>query len=164
MSLGQRTIAIFTRPAQAWAGLETRSQWWFPLVVMTLLNVGVTLLLHQRALLPMISEQWQREVDNGRMTTEQLDRMQAFMSSPAGIAITSVQQLIALPIVMLVVALVIWFGVGFVLGTNLKFRLALEVAAWSWFVTIPALVLTAVLAWMKETMRVHVGFGALLPE
>jgi hypothetical protein len=63
------------------------------------------------------------------------------------------------------VGLVVWFGVGFVLGTGMKYRLALEVASWSSLITLPAYLLTTVMAWMKQTMRgLHVGFGILLPD
>ena len=33
LSLIARAIAIFTRPAHAWAGLETRARWWFPMLL-----------------------------------------------------------------------------------------------------------------------------------
>ena len=91
--------------------------------------------------------------------------MQKFFSSPAGLALTVGQQVVALPIVTLVAALLVWFGCGFVLGTRLRYRHALEVAAWSSLVNLPAFAITTALAWSKETMRgIHVGFGILLPE
>ncbi len=164
LSLMERTVAVFTRPASAWGGLEKRAQWWFPMLVVVVVSIAVGLALHQRALIPMMSEAWEQQVADGRMTTQQVDRMVEFMSGPAGTAITVGQQVIAVPLVLLFMALVIWFGAGFVLGTGLKFRLALEVAAWADLITIPAILISAVIGWMRETMRgVHVGFGALLP-
>lgn len=164
LSLIERTIAVFARPTRAWGGLRERAQWWFPVLLLIVVSVGITLVLHQRALIPMMTEAWDQQVADGNMNAEQVDRMVEFMSGPAGMAITAVQQTIAIPLVVLLTALVVWFGAGFVLGTGLKFRLALEVAAWSSLLTIPGYLLTAVIAWMRETMRgVHVGFGALLP-
>jgi hypothetical protein len=164
MSLIERFVAVFTRPSHAWGGLETRAQWWFPMLVLAVVSVGITLLLHERALLPMMSEAWDQQVADGQMTAAQADGAIQFMAGPAGMALTAVQQAIAVPFIMLIAALVIWFGAGFVLGTGLKFRLALEVAAWSSLITLPGYLLTAGIAWMRETMRgVHIGFGALLP-
>jgi hypothetical protein len=55
--------------------------------------------------------------------------------------------------------------VGFILGTRFSYRLALEVAAWSGLVQIPALLATTLLAWSKESMKaVHLGMAILLPD
>jgi hypothetical protein len=62
-------------------------------------------------------------------------------------------------------ALGTWFGVGFILGTRFSYRLALEVAAWSGLVQIPALAITTILAWTHESMKaVHLGLAILLPD
>jgi hypothetical protein len=164
LSLFERAVAVFTRPTQAWGGLRERAQWWFPTLLLTVVSVGITLALHQRALIPMMMEAWDQQVADGNMRPEQVDSVVAFMSGPLGMTLTAVQQAVVIPFIVLLTGLVVWFGAGFVLGTGLKFRLALEVAAWSCLVTIPGYLLTAVLAWIRETMRgVHVGFGALLP-
>jgi Yip1 domain len=164
MSPIQRTIAIFARPSQAWDGLQERGQWWFPMVIMAIVSIAFTLVLHNRALVPMMAEAWDQQVADGRMQAAQVDRMVDFFSGPKGMAITAAQQAIAVPLVTLIIALVIWFGAGFVLGTKMKYRHALEVAAWSSLVTIPAYLASGIIAWTRETMRgVHVGLGALLP-
>jgi hypothetical protein len=65
---------------------------------------------------------------------------------------------------MLLVALVGWFGVGFVLGTKFPYRQSLEVFAWAMFVRVPETILTFVIAWTNETFQgIHFGLGALLP-
>ena len=165
LSIFQRVAAIFARPARAWAGLDRSAQWWFPLLIMMIASGVSGALLHQRALVPMLTEQWEQQVQDGRLPAEQMDRMQQFFASPAGFAVTVGQQILFIPIVTLLVALLIWFGCGFVLGTKLRYRHALEVAAWSSLVNLPGIAITTALAWSKETMRgIHVGFGILLPE
>ncbi|MEK7823547.1 MAG: hypothetical protein AAB290_00725 [Candidatus Eisenbacteria bacterium] len=165
LSVWQRAVAVFARPTAAWSGLESRSQWWFPLVLMMLLNAAFAAALHQRALMPMISEAWEQGVADGRMTVAQVDKLEAFMGGPIGMAMTVGQQVIAWPVILLVSALGVWFGVGFVLGRKLRYRLAFETVAWSSLVTIPAQVLGGALAWSRETMQgLHTGFGILLPE
>jgi len=165
MSVWARSVAIFTRPTQAWVGLKGHVQWWFPVLVMLLFAMGSAALLHQRAIVPMMQESWDRQVASGAMQPEQVDRMEKFFSGPTGLAISVVQQAIVIPIITVVVGLLVWFGVGFVLGTGMKYRLALEVAAWASLISLPNYILTTVLAWMKQTMRgVHTGFGILLPE
>ena len=165
LSPWQRAVAVFTRPTSAWSGLESRSQWWFPLVVMMLVNAGLAAALHQRALLPMLIDTWEQAVADGRMPAEQLDRMEAFMSGPVGMWMTVGQQTIVWPIILLVSALGVWFGVGFVLGTKFRYRLAFETVAWASLVTLPAQFLGSALAWSRETMKgLHTGFGILVPE
>jgi hypothetical protein len=165
MSPFARAIAVFTRPADAWGGLKERAQWWFPLVILIVFAAVSAALLHHRALVPMMIETWEEQVANGQMQPEQVERMVQFFSGPTGIAFSLIQQVILMPVILLLTALIIWFGVGFVLGTGMRYRLALEVAAWSALITLPAYILTAILAWTKQTMRgIHVGFGILLPE
>ena len=165
LNVWQRTLAVFTRPASAWSGLRERAQWWFPLLVLGAFAAGFAAVLHHRALLPMMVDAWQEQVANGNMQAEQAQRMEGFFGGPTGVLITVVQQFIIIPIITMVMALLIWFGVGFVLGRPLNYRLSLEVAAWSGLITIPAQILTGIVAWTRETMKgVHVGFGLLMPE
>ena len=160
-----RVAAIFSKPASAWAGLEQRAAWWLPLVIMTLCGVVFTVTLHDRAIMPMISERWEQMVDSGQLSAEQLDKMESGMRGPMGLLMTAVQQVVAWPVIMLLLALLITFGVGFVLGTKLKFRLAFEIANWSSLVLLPSYLITWVLAWQRETLKgIHLGLGALIPQ
>lgn len=160
-----RVTAIFANPARAWAGLEISAQWWLPLAIMTIVGVIFTLTLHERAIMPMIAERWEQMVDSGQLSPEQLDRMREGLSGPGGLIMTAVQQVIVWPLMMLVVGLLISFGVGFVLGTKLKFRPAFEVANWSSLVLLPSYAVTWGLAWTRETMSgIHLGLGALIPQ
>jgi hypothetical protein len=161
----RRAVLVFTRPSQAWEGLKEHPQWWFPMLVMILVSILVSIVLYDRAIVPMVIEGWERQVANEQMTSQQLDQMVQFMESPVGKVVSVAQQVIGVPIILFFTALLMWFGVGFVLGTGMKYRLALEVAAWSSLITIVASLLTVGLAWQRQTMRgVHVGFGILLPE
>src|SRR5262249_16988784 len=74
-SLVGRAVAIFARPSQAWGGLEARAVWWFPLLVMLLANVVSQVILYDRAFVPMIQDQMQHQVEDGRMTSDQVDRI-----------------------------------------------------------------------------------------
>lgn len=161
----QRSLLVFIQPTRAFDGLQRRSQWWFPLLIMVIVAAATSAILYHRALVPMLTENWEQQVANGQMQAEQLDQIESFFNSPAGLAFSVGQQVIFLPILIFFIGLAIWFGVGFVLGTGLKYRLALEVACWSFLVRLPESILITVLAWFKGTMRgVHVGFGVLLPD
>lgn len=165
LSVWQRMVAVFVRPASAWGGLTTRAQWWFPFLVILLVSIVFTLALYHRAILPMIQDSWDQAVADGKMTAEQVDRASSFMSGPAGMGISLVQTLIVLPIILLITALAVWFGVGFLLGTKFRFRLAMEAVCWASLITIPGQLLTGILAWSRETMKgIHVGLGVLVPE
>jgi hypothetical protein len=165
LSLLQRAVAVFVRPAQAWGGLETRTQWWFPLLVTLLVNVVGTILLYDRAMMPMILESFDTQIANGQMSAEQADRAQEFMRSGLGHVLSMGPQVLAWVLITFATALVVWFAVGFLLGGKLGYRLSLEVAAWSGLITVPASLISFGLAWFKESFKgVHVGFGALLPD
>jgi len=165
LGLLQRTAAIFARPTQAWSGLRERVQWWFPMLVVMVFGGLLAAILHRRAILPMVTAQWRDQVANGQISAEQVQRMESFFGSPTGLAISVAQQMLALAIITLLIALVVWFGIGFILGRPLSYRLSLEVAAWSGLIAIPTHILTGILAWTRETMRgVHAGFGILLPD
>ena len=165
LSVWERAVAVFARPSAAWSGLEHRSQFWFPLLLLMLVNGAFAAALHQRAMMPMLSEAWEQAVSDGKMTAAQVDKMESFMGGTVGLCMMVGQQVIAWPIILLVSALGVWFGVGFVLGKKFRFRLAFETVAWSSLINIPGILLAGVLAWSRETMRgLHTGFGILLPE
>ncbi len=165
LSPWQRLVAIFFRPSAAWAGLETRSQWWFPLILLMVLNGGLAALLFERAIVPMQVERMQAQVDSGAMTPADVERMEAQMASPVSIVIGAVFQGLAWAVILMLSALALWFTVGFILGTKFRYRLALEVTGWSALVLIPAQLIGSVLAWSKQTFDgIHLGLGILVPE
>lgn len=166
MSPFARLIAIYTRPASAWTGLRERGQWWFPLLVTVLVTSLFTAAIYSRAFVPMMTAQFEQQVENGQIPAEQAERMEEFFSGPGGMAITVGQQLVLLPIVTLCTALAIWFAGGFMLGTRLTYRQSLDVAAWSSLVTLPAFLVAGAIAWARNVSfrDVHLGFAALLPE
>jgi hypothetical protein len=164
-SLIGRAIAVFARPTRAWAGLRERVQWWFPMLLLVLVSAVSTWFLHPRAIAPMVLGQMEQQVADGQMPRETYERMEAFFNGPKGRILSVAQQMIVIPIIVLLTAVVVWFGIGFVLGTKFRYRLALEASAWSSLITIPTQIVVFALAWIRETMRgVHVGFGLLLPE
>ncbi len=161
----QRAVAIFVRPSQAWSGLEARSQWWFPTVVMLVCSGAWTAVMFPRAIAPMSIENMEAQVASGQMPPESLEAAQRMMLSPLGIGIGVVFQMLTMLVLLLVAAALIQFCVSFIIGVRFRFRMALEVTAWSWLTSLPSLLAVGALAWMKESLRgVHVGFGALLPE
>ena len=164
MSPFARFVAVFARPTRAWDGLRTHAQWWFPVVVVVLVGCVGSAVLQKRALIPMMTDTWEEAVQSGRMQPQAAERMEQFFESPAGYAVTLGQQVVIIPVFILLVALAIWFGVGFVLGTGLKYRLALELAAWGSLINLPAQIIAFAEAWALQTFKgVHVGLGALLP-
>ncbi len=165
LSLLGRAVAVFARPAEAWEGLESRSQWWFPvLLFLGLMAVGV-LAVHDRAIVPTMLETFDRQVADGQMGAEQAAAAERFMTGTLGRTLVAAQQTVVIFLAFLVSAGALAFAVGFLLGGKLRFRLALEVTGWSALVTLPGQMLFFVLAWVRETMQgVHVGLGAFVPE
>ena len=164
LSLLQRLVAIYTRPTAAWTGLRERAQWWFPMLIFAIANTVIMGVIYRRAFLPLITAQWESKVESGEMSAEGYDRIVEMMSGPAGVGFFTGQQFIMSVLLLLGLALAIWFGMSFVLGHKMKYRWALEVAAWSSLISLPGVLLTGILAWIKEDFQAaHVGFGILLP-
>lgn len=161
-----RMVRIFTRPADAWTGLETRAQWWIPLLVSVVVWVTLHYVVYDHVTVPMMLEQWNEMVANGRMDAAQVERMSAFFAdNPSARWLMVAQQAIVWPVIAFLTALVVWFGGGFVLGTRFRYRHALEVVSWTGLVKLPALLLTFALAWQRESFQgVHLGLGILIPE
>lgn len=162
----QRAVLVFTRPGGAWTGLERKAQWFWPLLLSTVLSAGLTGLLYPRVFIPMMQDQWDEQVASGAMTTEQVDKVSGFfVDSPVAPWVFAGQQAVVLPLITLLIALIVWFGCGFVLGTRMRYRHALEVVAWAGLVNVPATLLTFGIAAARETLKgVHLGLAALLPE
>lgn len=161
----RRAFAIFVRPAAAWGGLRERAQWWIPMLVVLLVTLLGSLVIYHRAQIPTILDAMEERVSSGQMTGEQLQRIEDFYNGPSGLALMMGTTAVSLAAVPFIVALLVWFAVGFVLGSPFRYRHALEVATWSSLVSVPPVVLWDALAWVRQSMHgVHVGFGVLTPE
>jgi hypothetical protein len=164
LSIWGRSVAMFARPAHAWVGLERRGQWWFPLVLVVLVSLVGTGLTYQRALVPTQIAQMERMVESGQIPPAALDGIEEQLVSPVRVGITLASIAVAIPVMSLLFALLPWLAAGFMLGRRFRYRDAFVVTAWSGLVSLPAQILTSVLAWTNETMtNLHTGFGVLLP-
>jgi hypothetical protein len=164
-SLFARALLVFTNPARAWEGLRERAQWWFPLLIVMVLACASATLLYDRAIVPMQLEQIDRQVQDGQIPAERVDAIEAQMTHPVVKGIGIAMQGVTYLVITLVTALVVWFGLGFVMGAKFSYRLALELVSWSSLIRIPEMILVGALAWYKESFQgVHAGFGVLLPE
>jgi hypothetical protein len=165
LSLLGRFAAVFVRPAEAWGGLEEHQQWWFPVLLVALMNVVIMLPLYERAYLPTYYDQLDSQVASGALEPGQAERMQQFMESRVMGPIVAGIAGLASVVMTLGTALIVWFGVGFILGAKFRYRMALEVTAWSGLVLLPQHVAFFALAWSQETMKgIHFGLAAFLPE
>ena len=77
----------------------------------------------------MVLDQMEQQVVDQQMPREQYERMEAFFNSPTGRLISVVQQMVIYPLIVLLTALLVWFGVGFVLGHQAEMKFALANAA-----------------------------------
>ncbi|MFI5370165.1 MAG: YIP1 family protein [Candidatus Eisenbacteria bacterium] len=165
MSILERAVAVFVRPSQAWSGLRHQRQFWFPMLILFLGVTVFTFVLWERAYLPDASLGWRQAVDNGQMTQEQVEKIETNMSGIVPKTVSAISYGLIFAVFTLIGALGTWFGVGFILGTRLSYRLALEVTSWSGLVQVPALIVTGILAWSHESVKaVHLGLAVLLPD
>jgi hypothetical protein len=165
LSLLERAIAVFVRPARAWPGLRTRAQWCFPLLVVILVNTALTWAVYDRALVPTQVQAIEDQVASGQIPADRAQQIERDMSGPTAKAIALGSQVVVFAILYFITGARVWFGAGFVLGSSTPYRLALEVVCWSGLITIPAQIIAMGIAWSRESMRgLHVGFGLLLPQ
>jgi hypothetical protein len=164
MSIWSRSLAMFARPAHAWAGLERKGKWWFPLVVCTLVSVISTGLIYQRAMVPTQLAQLDLQVESGQIPADALDGIEQQVSSPMAMAMTISSIAIVMPLINLAFAVMPWLAAGFMLGRRFRYRDAFVVTTWAQLVNIPAQIVMTALAWTNESMTsLHIGFGVLLP-
>ncbi|MEQ1831884.1 MAG: YIP1 family protein [Candidatus Eisenbacteria bacterium] len=161
-----RLSRIFAQPSGAWVGASEKGQWWFPLVLMIVIEVALSALTYQRALLPDMFSKWEQAVANGAMQQAQLESMQTmFSENPAMMAWTLGSIILILPLFTLLQALVLWFGAGFVLGAKFRFSQGLTVVSWSALVNLPASFVRYAYGWVRESFEgLHLGLGVLVPE
>ena len=160
----QRSVLVFARPARAWDGLREHAQWWFPMLIVAVVTSITMLAVYERSYLPMMTQGIERQVAEGQISQQQLDRTEAFFAGPAGKAINIGFQFLGVVLVTLFSGLLFWLGGAFILGKPFGYRLGLEIAAWSGLVTLPGFLLHNLLAYLQGvTVReVHIGFGILL--
>ncbi len=164
LSPWQRALAIFARPTGAWQGLDHQVQWFWPLVLIMAVSLSMSWFAYSRVIIPMQMERIDKQVEAGQLPPEQADKFEEQASSPMMRVISLGSQLVFVPAAYLLMAVVVWFGCGFVLGTKFRYRHALEVTTWSSLVTLPSMLLTYALAWQRGTFEgVHLGLAALLP-
>jgi hypothetical protein len=164
-----RAARMFTSPATAWAGLEAGGRWrgWgFPLTVTLLLEVALSWATYHRALLPDMFQRWDQAVANGQMPPEQLQNMTKFFTENwVAVATTLGSIVIVVPVVILLQALMVWFGAGFVLGARFKFSQGFGVVAWAGLVHLPASLVRYGYGWVQQSFEgLHLGLGVLLPD
>lgn len=161
-----RTVKVFTDPARAWEGLREKSAWGFPLLLGLLVFVVLQTATFDSVTVPTMQEQWNEAVANGRMEAAQADQMsQFFTSSPWARWIILGPQLVFWTGFLFLQALIVWFGVGFLLGARMRYGAAMDVVCWSGLVKIPQLILFYALALVRQSITdVHLGLGLLVPE
>lgn len=166
MSSVIRAVRMFTSPAHAWSGLEDKGRWWFPLLVTLVLELGLSAATYHRALLPDMFDRWDQAVANGQMDAEHLQGMTRFFTENwIAMASTLGSILVVLPAILMLQALVVWFGAGFVLGSRFRFRHGFAVVTWAGLVHLPASLVRYGYGWFQESFQnLHLGLGALLPE
>ncbi len=163
-----RAARMFTSPASAWGGFEVQGAWrrWgFPLTLTLVIEVVLSWATYHRALLPDMLQRWDQAVANGQMQPEQLESMTKFFTENwVAVATTLGSIVVVVPVVILLQALMVWFGAGFVLGARFKFTQGLAVVAWAGLVHLPASLVRYGYGWVQQSFEgLHLGLGVLLP-
>ena len=63
-------------------GLREHAQWWFPVLIVLVVAASTAGILHNRAIVPMVEDQWQDAVSNGQMPPEQEGQARGLLRQP----------------------------------------------------------------------------------
>jgi hypothetical protein len=161
-----RFTRIFLSPSTAFEGMQGTGRWWIPLLIVVLIEVALGLVCYHRVMVPDTLARMEQQVTSGEMPPEAFERVrEQFVESNSGMAVTLGIIAVAIPVIYLLQALVVWFGAGFVLGAKFRFPQALGVVAWAGLVGIPGSFVRYAYGWTQETLKgLHLGLGVLLPE
>jgi hypothetical protein len=166
MSVFERARRIFVSPTTAWEGIAERGQAWIPLLFVTLFELSLVGATYTRVFVNDAMHRMEQSAEtNPNMTPDVLEKIEEFQTSPLGISINIGVVAIAIPIVFLAQALILWFGAGFVLGAKVSYGNALAVISWSGLVGIPSSIVRYTIGWIRQgTTGLHLGLGVLVPE
>jgi len=159
-----RAVRIFARPADAWEDLRDRAQWWFPFLFMLAFLIAIQLLTFDQVMIPMVEQRLADAISSGQLTPDKQDQLLQFYTNSTWGRVALVGPPMVFQVIgYLLEALIVWFGVGFVLGSRMRFRHALEVTSWAQLVRVPQIVVFFALAAQQRSMLdVHLGLGAFV--
>jgi hypothetical protein len=113
----------------------------------------------------MYYEQLDAQIASGAIDASGAAKAEQIMESAVMGPIVSAMAAVSNAVLTFALALLVMFGVGFVLGARFRYRLALEVVCWSALVWLPQQLAFFALAWSQQTMKgIHFGLAAFLPE
>ncbi|MFM7232805.1 MAG: YIP1 family protein [bacterium] len=165
LSLLERARRVVVSPGSAFSDGAPGRGWWFPVLIIVAVELALGALTYQRALVPDLLARWEDAVAAGRMEPEQFAEMERFfVGNRSAMWTTLGSVVIVMPVMMLVQALILWFGVAFLLGGRMRYGQALEVASWASLVMLPASLVRYLYGWFVESFEgLHLGLGVLLP-
>jgi hypothetical protein len=165
LTLLERARRVVVSPGTAFADGAPGGGWWFPILLIVAVEVVLGALTYERALVPDLLGRWEDAVAAGRMEPAQLQEMERFfVGNPTAMWTTLGSVVLVMPLMMLVQALILWFGISFLLGGRMRYGQALEIASWGSLVMLPASFVRYLYGWFVESFEgLHLGLGVLLP-
>jgi len=103
------------RAGGAWTGLREHAQWWFPMIIGTLAGSDSP----RRSTTARCSDvhrDLEREGGERGDSPEAMQGAQQFMASTPALLLSNVSPLVFIPLIMMLLALLVWFAIGFILG------------------------------------------------
>jgi len=154
-------VTIFPSPQRTFAGMIEKPRYWMAIIVTVLVMVALSVLVFQSG---VVLEQTIAKLEAQDAPQAQIDATEKMFSSPVGMALSLVGNLIGVPFALLVSAGLLFFMGNLLLGAKLRFPHYLSAAIYGSVVGLVDHAIRTVLVVSKGSLDIRLGLGNLLGE
>jgi len=156
------TIAtIFSGPQRTFAGMAEKPRFWVAIIVTILVMVALGAVVFQSG---AVMEQTIAKLEAKGTPQAQIDATEKMFSSPAGLAISLIGNVVSVPFALLVSAALLFFMGNLLLGAKLRFPHYLSAVVYGSLVGLVDHAIRTVLVVSKGSLDIRLGLGNLFGE
>ncbi len=166
VSFVQQVILVFTDPASVFEKLVAHPRWIGAFLLVMVVSIAGTQASYP-LMMDMQRKMAERNIENRQLTPEQEEMaLQRFSraATPATRIVTVVFQALGQLIWLVIMAGILMFGGNILLGGESTFKTVMAIAAYSWLVLIPKVLLTVPLMLAKGSAAVSTSLQILIPS
>jgi hypothetical protein len=158
-----RFTGIFTSPRRVFEDIRARPTWLIPYIVVSLISIGSNWLWRP----VILEEQMTRIQESEKIPADQkeatMERMEKQMTSPVGAAIGIVAVPVSILAITALVAAILYFGTTLLLGSETTYKRIFAMTMHIGYISILNVLVRTPLVLAKNSLKVHLSPGALLP-
>lgn len=151
-------LDIYFSPSKYFTRTKEKPKWLIPIIIIVVFSILLTIVV----LSTFSPEQRIAQLREQNMSPEQIERAQHFMSGPFVMISGIVSALIMIPASLLIISLVFNFLLPLI-GSTGVFLTTFSLIVGAGLVRIPAIIIKAILIFIKKTPFVHTSFALFFP-